>query len=751
MINAFCYCLGDTTWALHATQFLRALNRLREVALVPLDGNGRSRAHPDEMLRMLENGRHPAPHAPSLGIGPIDVMTRLRGPRSIAFVVWETTVIPEQKVRILKAVDEVWTPSEWGRRLLVANGVDPERARVVPEGVDAGVFRPAPSRPCDGRPFRFLCVGKWEERKATSELVRAFCEEFQPDEPVELVLHCWNPWMPGFGLEASIRRAARGPHAPILASHPVADEALAGIYQAADAFVLPTRAEGWGLPITEAMACGLPVIVTDYSAPAEYVHDGVGYPIRVASMVDVSDPWFFPAGLGLGQWAQPDFAHLRAVMRHVYEHPEEAAETGRRAREEICARWTWDHAAEKACAILDDPPKRVPAGQPALPRLQSVEIIGPFRGTSGHDRHTRELVRHLAALHVRVQLTNLNGWSVPLSANVREGWFDTLGAPVDARVALHFAMPPHCRPRGGKINVNYTMFEADRIPRAWVALARDHACIVVPELSSARAWIDSGVPESKVRISPLGVDGEYFGTPVEPLPLTLPDGRAVSSFSVRILNVAELRPRKNHIGLVRAWLRATHRDDDAVLILKCTAFQSRALDLLRDDLQDMQRTLGRSLAGAAPILMLTALLPDEQMRALYQSATHYVSMSFGEGWDLAMMESAAAGLALIAPRHTAYVSYLTDEDAELIDARCVPAGFEGRVGVEDRVFFDGANWWRPDEDAAVATLSRIIRAGQPAKPSPRERIVRDYSWQRAATRLVEVLEEVAGEIHSSHS
>src|SRR5439155_22643603 len=97
----------------------------------------------------------------------------------------------------------------------------------------------------------------------------------------------------------------------------------------------------------------------------------------------------------------------------------------------------------------------------------AVEVIGPFKGPTGHDRHTREFVRQLVRRGARVQLTPLNGWSPDLPHGVRDTWFDSLTAPIDASIALHFTMPSLCRPRAGKINVNYTMFEADRIPADW--------------------------------------------------------------------------------------------------------------------------------------------------------------------------------------------------------------------------------------------------------------------------------------------
>ena len=72
-----------------------------------------------------------------------------------------------------------------------------------------------------------------------------------------------------------------------------------------DALVLPTRGEGWGLPVTEAMSMGLPVIVTNASGPTEYATDDNAYLLRN----DGVDP---RTGL-----ATPSVPHLRTLMRRV--------------------------------------------------------------------------------------------------------------------------------------------------------------------------------------------------------------------------------------------------------------------------------------------------------------------------------------------------------------------------------------------------------------------------------------------------
>lgn len=375
--------------------------------------------------------------------------------------------------------------------------------------------------------------------------------------------------------------------------------------------------------------------------------------------------------------------------------------------------------------------------------IDRLAVIGPFRGPSGYDRHTREFVRQFVALGVDVHLTNLDGWSTPVPAEMSEQLFDELSEPNGAGTVLQFVMPTHLSPRPGARNVNYTMFEADRIPAAWVGCAQLCDLVVVPTEAARDAWTASGVDPERVRVSPLGVDGSFFSQTCEPLAIDVGGGRAVADFGTRFLHVGELRPRKNQLGLLRAWIHATAPDDDAVLVLKCPAVPHMVEQLIADVVA-MQEQLGRTLAEAAPIVLMSALLTDRQMRSLYAAATHYISMSCGEGWDQVMMEAAVAGLHLIAPRHTAYVGYLREGDAEFIPAPLAPARFSGRTGAEDLVFFDGLSWWPPDEEAAAEIIRGAIDGRRARQPPPSARIASTYTWEAAARRLLAVLEESSG-------
>jgi glycosyltransferase involved in cell wall biosynthesis len=375
------------------------------------------------------------------------------------------------------------------------------------------------------------------------------------------------------------------------------------------------------------------------------------------------------------------------------------------------------------------------------PALSAVRVRGPFMGSSGYDHHVREFVRELHRQGVAVELHDLPEWGpTRLPSELRDRWFESLDAPVAASVGLHFCMPTQVRPFPNTATVNYTMFEATRIPAAWAAHSRQHDLIVLPTESSRRAWLAAGVPSERLRLCPLGINPNMFDNDVEPLPLRDAAGEPLSRYRVRFLNVSELGPRKNLTGLLRAWLLGTKRSDDALLIIKLSPFSADRLSLFQAELDQLQRSLGKPIAEAAPVHFINKLFSDEQMPRLYAAATHYISLSHGEGWDQAMMEAAASGLRLIAPAHSAYLSYLDAKVARLVTSEEVPAAFADVDGLQR--LFAGANWWEPDENEAVAALRAALKGQDHPAASARERVRHEFTWEQAMRRLISILEEI---------
>ncbi len=381
------------------------------------------------------------------------------------------------------------------------------------------------------------------------------------------------------------------------------------------------------------------------------------------------------------------------------------------------------------------------------PGTRSLAIRGSFRGVTGHDYHTRAFVRELARQGIRVQLTDIPLWHrVKLSPQDRDPWFEQLGDPVGAAAMLQFCMPHNVVSNGEQLTVNYTMFEASPAPADWTARGRRHDLVIVPTQSSREMWLAGGFPPARIRICPMGVDVDRFHPATPPLELAGPEssgGRAVADYRVRVLHVSEPQPRKNLIGLVRTWITATSADDDAILIVKLSVSEREPVAALMRRLALMQQQVGRSMSQAAPVLFVGGILAEAEMPRLYTAATHYWSMSFGEGWDLPMAEAAATGLRLIAPRHTAYLDYLDCDVARMIPSRMVPA--DASAAPWAATLFEGASWWVPDEDAAGQALRDAIEGRDRPAASVRDRMAAARTWRQATERLIEILAELHAE------
>ena len=167
--------------------------------------------------------------------------------------------------RSARRADRVLTGSEWTKSDLVERyAVPAERIAVTPYGVDP-VFQPKGPRP--ERPPYALFVGALQGRKRPDLALHAL-------RAVDSDLHLVFAG-PDRGLESDLREEARllGLADRVEFAGHVAPDELAGLYRGAACLVFPSRYEGFGLPVLEAMASGTPVVATRSSSIPEVAGD----------------------------------------------------------------------------------------------------------------------------------------------------------------------------------------------------------------------------------------------------------------------------------------------------------------------------------------------------------------------------------------------------------------------------------------------------------------------------------------------
>jgi GT2 family glycosyltransferase/glycosyltransferase involved in cell wall biosynthesis len=270
----------------------------------------------------------------------------------IGFTMLEVDGLPADWVRLANRMDEIWTPSYFNLETFSNSGVK-RPIQVMPLGVNPGYFNSAIQGFRLRGPFTYLSMFEWGERKAPEILLKAFNDEFSANEDVVLICKTYNSdvttsitdQVKSYGLSEA------GGRVIFSINEVLPGYQIGSIYRSVDCFVLPTRGEGWGLPIMEAMACGLPVIATNWSGPVDFMTKDTAYPLDVERLEPAEAKCPYYKGFN---WAKPSYEHLRYLMRHVYENRDEARMVGQKASQEILSKWTWAHTVQKMLDRLDE-------------------------------------------------------------------------------------------------------------------------------------------------------------------------------------------------------------------------------------------------------------------------------------------------------------------------------------------------------------------------------------------------------------
>jgi GT2 family glycosyltransferase len=282
---------------------------------------------------------------PQVVYGSGDLFCKNGGDYRIGYTMLEVDGIPEDWVLQANELDEIWVPSTFNRDTFLDSGLKVP-IYVIPLGVNPDFCNPRVRAFRPSERYTFLSVFEWGVRKAPDVLLQAYHQAFSRQDDVLLMLKVTNT-DPGLDVHREISKLGlpqEGPPVAVLYNQDLPTHQMGSLYCSADCFVLPTRGEGWGMPILEAMACGLPAIATDWSAQTDFVNEEVAYPLRVSNLVPAKAKCPYYEGFN---WAQPDQDHLVHQMRHVFENRAEAATKGARASKAALSNWTWRQAAQK--------------------------------------------------------------------------------------------------------------------------------------------------------------------------------------------------------------------------------------------------------------------------------------------------------------------------------------------------------------------------------------------------------------------
>jgi glycosyltransferase involved in cell wall biosynthesis len=668
---------------------------------------------------------------------------------------WEFGGLPDAWIGPLRdQVDELWCYTHWLKDCAVKSGVPPEKIRVVPCGVDAEFYRPdGPRYPLKTKKrFKFLFLGGMLPRKGADIAVNAFLRAFKPDDDVCLVVkafgvntHYRNAKSLPQQIEALSRRYPEVPEIEYL-DEDVTDEEIAALYRACDALVHPFRGEGFGLPIAEAMASGLPVLVTGYGPVLDFCDAESAYMIPC-----VETPVETAQAAAAGSWmVEPDQAALSALMRQVYEAPEAARAVGERGRSRIVQKFSWQQAGAAALQgirrLASAPPLRFRGASRA-----TAEVVwhGVVFNPSGYADETRNMVTGLrargASIALRVIGAEAPGFRAGLAPGIRAELETAIAHPVAPGAISVMAAPAYAFQRlaGATYHIGRTMFETDSLPPAWVERCNTMDELWVPTEFNIETFRRAGVTTRITKV-PGGIDHHMYRPGLAPLPITGARGTV-------FLSVFTWDYRKGWDVLLRAWARAFGPEDEVSLVLRtyphgrsdapgAYAQINTAID------QFLQADLGLARSAIAPIIVLTDQISEDDLPRLYAAAQAYVAPSRGEGWGRPQMEAMASGLPVIATNWSGTTEFLNEHNS-------LPLNTEGLVTIDARggFEFDGQRWAEPSAEHLVSRLRQVVASPEAAAALGRRAradVERLWGWEQPLAIMQARLSSIQAELAS---
>ncbi|MGC8513414.1 MAG: glycosyltransferase family 4 protein [Acidimicrobiales bacterium] len=276
----------------------------------------------------------------------------------VVYQPWEFGGIPLDWISPMQTVvDEVWATSSWVKDCYVRSGIPSSKVAVLHHGVDVDNFDPNGPRLylTNTRSIRLLYVGGTIKRKGFDLLLATYLKTFRPEDDVCLVVKPFgaDTVYQSQNMDEQLRAVITDDRHPSIeiVDRRLSREEMAMLYRSCDVLVHPYRGEGFGLPIAEAMACGLPTVVTGYGSCLDFCDETTSWLLdarEVPAEVQSMPP--SPAGYWL---AEPDPDHLRHLLLTAVSDAAGRRAKGAAARARIAGSFSWDHAANQVISRLN--------------------------------------------------------------------------------------------------------------------------------------------------------------------------------------------------------------------------------------------------------------------------------------------------------------------------------------------------------------------------------------------------------------
>ena len=299
----------------------------------------------------------------------------------IGYLAWEESGFPANIVQEFN--DELhllMVTSEHVGRVMRNAGISIPIVNVS-EGINQNILKSEKFSVKTKKRFKFLHVSSGLPRKGVDVLLKAYFREFTNKDDICLIIKTYHNDENLIPKLLEQLKTKDSPEVEVIYDLSLTEGQIAYLYEKADAVVIPSRAEGFGLPVAEAMLKKVPVITTGYSGQMDFVSEEsawlIDYEIvKAQSQLELRDSY----------WAEPDSNHLQRLMREIHKQNDEALIKQKVAQAyKQAIKITWEDTANK---VLEN----VRFAESVAPlKSKKLAIISTYNSKCGIAEYSRDL------------------------------------------------------------------------------------------------------------------------------------------------------------------------------------------------------------------------------------------------------------------------------------------------------------------------------------------------------------------------
>lgn len=313
------------------------------------------------------------PH--SFGLDKIDADIKL------GYLAWEESVFPRKIIEEFnRELHGLMVTSEHVLQVMRNSGLTIPIVNVS-EGINQNLLKSEEYKLKTKKNYKFLHISSGLPRKGVDVLIKAFTEEFDATEDVSLVFKTYRNESNIIPELLQKLDKSNSPEIEVIYDLNLTEGQIASLYEQSDSVIIPSRAEGFGLPVAEAMLKQLPVVTTGYSGQMDFVSDEnawlVDYElVKAESQLDLYNSY----------WAEPDIEQLKKTMRYLFENRGDLVINSKVEKALNTARTlSWESTSKKVVEFIEYLEKIKPL------KKQKLAVITTYNSKCGIAEYSRDL------------------------------------------------------------------------------------------------------------------------------------------------------------------------------------------------------------------------------------------------------------------------------------------------------------------------------------------------------------------------